>query len=128
MLGETRRVDIQTWRQIVIIKYWLKILNMSSNRHVHVYNIYCVLKDDAEIGKTNWASMVKHRVYTCGLAEAWLSQSVGNTQVFMSLFRQRLIDIYRQNWCSRLSCTTRGNFYININEDFEMLHIVILRM
>ena len=101
VLGETRRVDIKTWRQMAIIKYWIKIINMSSNRHV--YNIYCVLKDDAEIGKTNWASMVNNLVYTCGLGEAWLSQSVGNTRVFMSLFRQRLIDIYRHNWCSRLT-------------------------
>ena len=38
--------------------------------------------------------MVKNRLYICGLGEAWLSQSVGNTHVFMSLFRQHLIDIY----------------------------------
>ena len=42
VLGETRRVDIKTWRQIPIIKYWLKILNMSSNRHIYIYTTFIV--------------------------------------------------------------------------------------
>lgn len=121
VLGEARRVDMGTLRCVRIVKYWLKILNMRPDRYV--YRIYCLLKDDCENGKTNWVSALKHVLYSCGLGEAWASQSVISDVAFMSLFRQRLFDMYKQNWGARLGSTTRGVFYLNINPEIDFLHV-----
>ena len=121
VLGEARRVDMSTLRLMTIVKYWLKILNMRTDRYV--YRMYCLLKDDCENGKTNWVSSLKSLLYSSGLGEAWVTQSVSSDIAFMSLFRQRIFDIYKQNWCASLGTTTRGVFYVNINPDIEFLHV-----
>ena len=33
--------------------------------------------------KTNWAKLVKHLLESLGFADAWLYQSVGNTDLFL---------------------------------------------
>ncbi len=48
-------------------------------------------------------------------------QSIGNEQAFIYLFKQRLYDIFRQNWSDRLSDTSRGSYYISINPDINFL-------
>ena len=121
VLGEARRVDMKTWRYISIIKYWVKILTMSDHRYV--YKVYHTLKLDYEDGKTNWVLCVKQLLYSCGLGEAWVSQYVGSDKVFMSLFKRRVFDMYQQDWNSRLSSTSRGTLYTNINIDVDFVHV-----
>ena len=91
--------------------------------HRYVYKVYHTLKLDYEDGKTNWVLCVKQLLYSCGLGEAWVSQSVGSDNVFMSLFKRRVFDMYQQDWNSRLSSTSRGTLYTNINIDVYFLHV-----
>ena len=44
----------------------------------------------------------------------WLQQGVGNQNVFVSLFKQRVTDNFIQNWHSRLENSSRANFYKTI--------------
>ena len=46
---------------------------------------------------------------------AWLEQSVGNVNIFLSLIRQRLTDNFIQNWNSRINESTRALCYKNIS-------------
>ena len=43
--------------------------------------------------------------------EIWLNQGVGNIDIFISVFKQRLTDIFIQNWQERLGISTRAHFY-----------------
>ncbi len=62
-------------------------------QHRYVYRLYCILKGDSGNGKSNWVSSVKVLLYQCGCKYVWVSQSIGNEQVFIYLFKQRLYDI-----------------------------------
>ena len=46
-----------------------------------------------------------------GFYEVWLSQGVGNINIFRSQMKQRLNDTFIQNWHERLSNSTRADFY-----------------
>ncbi len=70
----------------------------------NVCKMYCVLKSDCENGKQNWVTSVKNLLYQCGFGDLWLAQSVdsvGNVKTFSILFKQRLFDMYGQNWRAR---------------------------
>ena len=46
-----------------------------------------------------------------GFYEVWLNQSVGNMNVFLKGIRVRLTDNFVQNWSSRITESSRANFY-----------------
>ncbi len=47
--------------------------------------------------------------------------SVGNDKTFSILFKQRLFDMYGQNWRARLANTSRGQYYLNITPHVNFL-------
>ena len=109
--GELGRVNYVTKRYYIIIKYWFKLLSIPENKFVRiVYNM--MLNDLEELpNKTNWASLVRNLLMSLGFYEVWLSQGVGNINIFLSQMKQRLNDTFIQNWHERLSNSTRANFY-----------------
>ena len=113
--GELGRTNYTTKRYLIIIKYWLKILLTPENKYIKlVYNI--MLKDIQEMpNKTNWASLVRQLLMSLGFNEVWLAQGVANTDVFLSVFKQRINDIFVQNWHERLEGSSRANFYKSIS-------------
>ena len=75
-----------------------------------------MLKDIQEMpNKTNWASLVRQLLMSLGFNEVWLAQGVVNTDVFISVFIQRINDIFVQNWHERLGGSSRANFYKSIS-------------
>ena len=113
--GELGRTCYTTKRYLIIIKYWLKLLLTPENKYIKlVYNI--MLKDIQEMpNKTNWASLVRQLLMSLGFNEVWLAQGVANTDVFLSVFKQRINDIFVQNWHERLEGSSRANFYKSIS-------------
>jgi hypothetical protein len=92
VLGELGRQPLRNIRLIRIVSYWLKILHSNSDRYIN--KIYTVLVEDALNGKVNWVSQLMNLLLTLGLGEAWYYQGVGNIDVFMCVFRQRLTDVF----------------------------------
>ena len=41
----------------------------------------------------------------------WVNQGVGDIDIFMNIFKQRLIDTFRQEWHGRLQESSRARFY-----------------
>ena len=62
--------------------------------------------------KQNWASCVKDLLSRLGFMEVWEMQGVGNIGVFMNIFKQRVRDIFIQNWHERLEKSTRARCYL----------------
>ena len=109
--GELGRVSYRTRRIIIIIKYWLKLLNVSERKYNYI--VYKMMLNDLELmpNKTNWASLVRNELFNLGLNEAWYQQSVGNSTYFLNIVKQRLNDNFVQNWNDRLNQSTRATFY-----------------
>ena len=117
--GETGRMNFQNHRYIIIIKYWLKLCHANENKYIK--SVYNILKTDIENhpNRNNWVSHVKRLLSTLGFYDVWLAQSVGNIKQFISLFKQRVKDVFIQNWESELSASTRATFY-NTFLSFEL--------
>ena len=88
-------------------KHNLFILIYILRRRKFIYMvIYHASKLRANIDSSyNWASKVKKLLYENEYGDVWENQGVYDPDAFMYIFRQRLIDIYKQNWNARLSVT-----------------------
>ena len=47
-----------------------------------------------------------------GLYEAWVNQGVGNVNVVISLVKQRVFDMFVQNWKTDINDSTHTRCYI----------------
>ena len=91
--GETGRNPLYLSRYIRVFKYWLYVLHMSSDRIPK--QAYLVLNNLDEQRKVNWASRTKEILHSAGFGFVWEEQGVGNEREFSSIFKQRLIDMFR---------------------------------
>ena len=69
--------------------------------------------------KVTWATLVRDLLFSCGLGFYWINQRVGNEKIFLEIFKERIYDIYRQNWRMDLDNTSDGRLYKYIKEEFE---------
>ena len=113
--GEFGRKSFRTIHMFKIIKYWLRILNMSQDKYVYI--VYNLLKNDMEIypNNNNWCTLLKNLLCSLGMVDAWIYQGVGNDKMFLSLVKQRLNDQFVQNWNARLNNSDKARFYKNIS-------------
>ena len=51
-----------------------------------------------KLGTTNWVTKVKRMLFSYGYGCVWLTQSVGDETQFLSSFRLRIEDNFRQEW------------------------------
>ena len=76
----------------------------------------------------NWASKVKDLLSSLGFYEVWLTQGVGNKNMFLSELKLRFNDNFIQNWDSRLTDSSRANFYClvsNFNYQLYLEHVKV---
>ena len=66
---------------------------------------------EAHPNQVNWAVLVRNLLAELGFYEVWIQQGVGNYNVFISLFKQRLTDNYVQNTIARLQTHSRARFF-----------------
>ena len=113
--GDTGRMNFQNRRYTIIVKYWIKICQTNESKYIR--NVYDILKHDSEVypNKKNWVSHVKHLLSTLGFYDVWLAQNVGNVKQFISLFKQRVNDVFVQNWNADLRDSSRATFYRTIS-------------
>jgi hypothetical protein len=108
--GELGRTPLIVTRHFRIIKYWLKVIKSSDMKYMsHVYNM--MLEDMLMSNNKNWAMLVKLLLQNLGFAEVWINQGVGNEQLFLVQLKQRLRDVFVQNWRNRLCEFTRADLY-----------------
>ena len=111
LYGELGRTNYLTKRYFIIIKYWLKILRTPEHKYTNlVYKL--LLNDHDELpNKISWVSLVRQLLMSMGFNEVWLAQGVGNINAFLTVFKQRLNDVFMQNWHERIDGSSRANFY-----------------
>ena len=86
--GECGRYPMYIFTFKRAITYWCKICKMPDCRFVK--KCYNMLILDCLNGKVNWASKIKHILYSFGFGYIWEQQSVSNVNSFLSEFVYRL--------------------------------------
>lgn len=94
--GETGRFPLYINSSVRCIKYWLKILRMDLSRLPRQAYTMLITVDDR--GKSCWVTLVRNTLFSLGFGYAWLNQGVGCENSFLSLFKQRMKDMYMQEW------------------------------
>ena len=75
-----------------------------------------MLRDlDFQPDKDNWASLVRQLLSRLGFMDVWLAQGVGSIAIFINIFKQRVKDIFSQEWHARLDNSSRARFYNQIS-------------
>ena len=54
-----------------------------------------------------------------GLGNYWLAQYVENESQFLSIFCQRIKDIYKQDWAAEVKNTSSNRLYKHVKEEFK---------
>ena len=70
-----------------------------------------MLKTLDDVGMHTWASKVKQLLFRYGFGIAWITQDIGQPDVFLLQFKQTLVDCMSQNWHSSIDNSPRCDSY-----------------
>ena len=116
--GELGRYPMYIFRYCRIISYWLKIITGKKSLYISLLYHESLVNIDAST-KYSWARKVRALLFESGFGEAWYNQGVGDVNVFCMMFKTRLLDMYQQDWHSRLHASTRASFYRSFNDQIQ---------
>ena len=106
-----------------IIKYWIKIVNLPDSCPMKkVYNLMVENIDQyrllSDYHVTNWASEVKHILASHGFLYVWEQQhTIQNANSFLSMFNQRIDDMYLQNLNVNVNACSPNRLFRHLNVD-----------
>ena len=63
--------------------------------------------------KSSWVKSVKSLLDNLGFGHLWIEQGVGNINMFLRIFKERLTDNFVQGWDDEVHNSSRANTYIN---------------
>ena len=120
LYGELGRYPMSISRQIIMIKYWIKILKTDNPI---LFNMYTLLKNDAnnnnKYSGTNWAYYIKAIFDKIGMSYIWQNQSdIENFNIKGSI--QRILDIYKQSWYSNINNSNKLEYYCKYKHTFAL--------
>jgi hypothetical protein len=99
------------------VRYWLRLLKMEKSRLTH--NAYHMLLALDNLGKDCWVSNIRNILCESGFGFVWLQQGVGNDKMFLRLFKERLIDMFIQEWSGTIRDSDRYYSYRSFKTLFE---------
>ena len=105
--GECGRLPLCTYYLTQSFKYWIKVLRMDTHRYP--FHCYKMLKQLDDTGRKPWASNIKQLLFSFGFGFVWLAQDVGDSAQFITIFKQRVTDIYTQKWNEALHETSKAD-------------------
>ena len=74
--------------------------------------------DPVSMMKNTWTRNVRDLLIRHGFGEAWAYQGVANTKYFVSMFKQRLYDMYGQSWHAALTEHSKASLYTLFKDSF----------
>jgi len=97
--GELGRYPLFINRYVRIIKYWGKVI---SSENCLITTLYTNLKEKAEQGIQNWAYNIKSLLDNYGFSYIWQNPYSVNLKHFHKTFKQRVVDVFTQQWQNEL--------------------------
>ena len=116
--GELGRYPLFINSQIRCIKYWFRLLVMDQNRLPK--QAYQMMLSMDRVGKRCWVTEIKELLSKAGFHEIWLNQGVAHVNVFLRIFKKRLIDMYLQEWTGAIRDKERYCLYSQIKDSLNM--------
>ena len=98
--GDLGRYPLYIQRYVRIIKFWCHIVSSDNNLVTYFYNY---LVEACNKGATNWARNVKSLLDNYGFSYVWNNPHAVNLSSFHLVFKERVIDIFKQSWINDLS-------------------------
>lgn len=120
--GESGRYPLYIRTFVKCIKYWLKLIRLPRSRICR--QAYDMLLHQFEMGNQNWASSVKNILATNGFAIVWLCQEVGDVDLFICEFKDRLVSNYKQNWHSKMEEYGKYSWFYSFKSIFQSEHFL----
>ena len=117
-LSECGRYPISITYMSRCIKYWAKILQMPDHRYPK--QCYAMLRSLSEAGKTTWATNVRMLLYKYGFGYVWESNTIGDVNAFVKVFKQRLKDCCLQEWQSDINESPKSKYYCKFKLILEL--------
>ena len=114
--AETGCVPLSISIKVTLIKYWIKIVNGTENRLIHV--AYQEMLTNTHT--TNWTTKVKDILFETGYGFIWIDQNVPDSKTFLKQFQTRCMDMYIQQCYSDVENSNRCRTYRGIKNNFEM--------
>ena len=115
--GETGRYPLYIQAYVKIIKYWLRLLRMNTDRYPR--KCYDMMKLYDSTGKRNWVTSVRELLFNIGFNYVWYNQCVESEPLFIMSFTQRLKDVYIQKWLENLSSSNKCLYYRMLKNNIE---------
>ena len=116
VLGECGRLPIFIKTYVICIKYWIKVTRMNSVRLPKA--AYIQLYESCENGKINWVTHIKNLLFRYGFGIVFFYQDVGDESLFVSQFKQIVIDCYKQDWNASMNDSPKMCSYKEYKVDF----------
>ena len=114
--GELGRYPLYISRYVRIIKYWFKVVNSENILIASVYKQ--ALKDSME-GCHNWVYNVKKMLDDFGYSHIFYNCQNIHVNAFITSFKNRVIDTFKQDWQSTLDNSTMLDTYRQFKTSFE---------
>ena len=118
LYGELGRVPLATFRKIIMVKYWIKILSQKDTSRLKT--AYLMLKTDADANANyngkNWAYQIKSILQQHGLEYIWNQQT--ELEIPFNTIKQRILDMYNQKWYSDINNSSRLKSYSLYKHEF----------
>ena len=119
LYGELGRYYMEIKRKLLIIKFWIKILE--KKKDLIGKKVYLMLKRDADDNNDyknlNWAYRVKYTLSEIGMTNLWLNQNGSN--FLYKTIEQRITDIFKQKRYSNINNSSRLESYSIYKHCFE---------
>ena len=115
--GDLKRFPLYINAYVRSIRYWFRLLQMDPHRIPQ--NAYRMLLSLDENGKECWVSQLRQVLCESGFNVVWLHQGVGDVRMFVNVFKQRLVDMFTQEWSGSLRNSNRYDVYRSFKTVFE---------
>jgi hypothetical protein len=113
--GELARYPLYILRHVKILKFWFRIIKTDNVILKEVYNISL---NDCNNSKTNWVTKVKKLLNENGFNYIWNNPESVDVNLFIPMFKQRLIDTFVQTWHVDKENNNVLDLYTNIKHNF----------
>ena len=70
-----------------------------------------MLRALTEADKTTWATHIITLLFKHGFGYVWIADNIGNGDAFISIFTQRIKDIFLQNWRRSINDSPKADHY-----------------
>ena len=117
LLAESGRYPLSIIWKIKIIRYWLKLQEMSTDRFPR--QAYDMLERYSNNGHTNWVTHIKNILCENGYGYVWLFKHVGSIQHFCQRLKYTLCANFIQSLNTKIEESDKLQFYNSFKNVFE---------